>query len=86
MRIAAGLLLAGSLNAPVTAQTVPLYGPTVARFATAEESRLRLGTRDSFVAALSEYDRAARTGKRGELHRCQVSGGPESRVIALDKR
>ena len=67
MRIAAGLLLAGSLNAPVTAQTVPLYGPTVARFATAEESRLRLGTRDSFVAALSEYDRAARTGKRGPV-------------------
>src|SRR4051794_39875937 len=49
------------------AQTVPLYGTTVVRFATAEESRLRLGTRDAFVAALSEYDRSARTGRRGAV-------------------
>src|SRR6187401_234904 len=52
---------------PSVAQTVPLYGSTVARFATAEESRRGLGTRDAFVAALSEYDRAARTGKRGPV-------------------
>jgi galactokinase len=39
------------------------------------------GLRDALAAAYP-----ARTGKRGELHRCQVSGGPESRVIALDKR
>src|SRR3954470_11443901 len=38
------------------AQTVPFYGATVVRFAAAEESRLRLGTRDAFVAAMSEYD------------------------------
>jgi hypothetical protein len=49
------------------AQTVPLYDSTVARFATAEESRLRLGTRDAFVAAMSEYDRSARTGRRGAV-------------------
>jgi hypothetical protein len=49
------------------AQTVPLYGATVVRFATAEESRLRLGTRDAFVAAMSEYDRDARTGRRAPV-------------------
>lgn len=53
--------------APAAAQTVPLYGATVARFATAEESRLRLGTRDAFVAAMSDYDRSARTGRRGTV-------------------
>ena len=53
--------------APAAAQTVPLYGATVARFATAEESRLRLGTRDAFVAAMSDYDRSARTGRRGAV-------------------
>jgi len=37
------------------------------RFATAEESRLRLGTRDAFVAAMSDYDRSARTGRRGAV-------------------
>ena len=37
------------------------------RFATAAESRLRLGTRDDFVAALSAYDRSARTGRRGAV-------------------
>jgi galactokinase len=39
------------------------------------------GLRDALATAYP-----ARTGKRGELHRCQVSGGPESCVIALDKR
>jgi hypothetical protein len=52
---------------PAVAQTVPFYGSTAARFATAEESRLRLGTRDAFVAAMSEYDRSARTGRRGAV-------------------
>ncbi len=63
----AGFLLAVSLHTPVSAQTVPLYGATVARFATAEESRLRLGTSDSFVAAMSDYDRSARAGRRGAV-------------------
>jgi hypothetical protein len=45
------------------------------RFATAEESRLRLGTRDTFVAALSEYDRSARTGRRGAV--------PEAEFLAF---
>jgi hypothetical protein len=52
---------------PAVAQTAPLYQATVVRFATAEESRLRLGTRDDFVAALGEYDRSARTGRRGAV-------------------
>ena len=55
-------MLAGIV--PAAAQTIPLYGATQMRFATAAESRLRLGTRDSFVAALSAYDRSARTGRR----------------------
>ncbi len=52
---------------PAAAQTIPLYGTTVARFASAEESRLRLGTSDDFVAAMSAYDRSARTGRRGAV-------------------
>jgi len=53
--------------APVSAQTVPLYGATQLRFATAAESRLRLGTRDAFVTALGPYDRAARRGRSGAV-------------------
>ena len=60
--LAASLVLAGIV--PALAQTVPLYGATQMRFATAAESRLRLGTRDAFVAAMSAYDRSARTGRR----------------------
>jgi hypothetical protein len=37
------------------------------RFATADESRLRLGTRDGFVVAMGAYDRSARTGRRGAV-------------------
>ncbi len=55
-------MLAGIV--PAGAQTIPLHGATQARFATAAESRLRLGTRDDFVAAMSPYDRSARTGRR----------------------
>jgi len=52
---------------PAAAQILPLHGATMVRFATAEESRLRLGTRDAFVAAMSDYDRSARTGRRGAV-------------------
>jgi hypothetical protein len=60
--LAALLVLAGII--PAAAQAVPLYGATQLRFASAAESRLRLGTRDAFVAAMSAYDRSARTGRR----------------------
>ena len=63
--LAAWLALAGIV--PAAAQTILLYGATQIRFATATESRLRLGTRDDFVAALSAYDRSARTGRRGAV-------------------
>ena len=59
------LLLA--FMAPASAQTVPLHGATQVRFASADESRLRLGTRDAFVAAMGAYDRSARTGRRGAV-------------------
>ncbi len=52
---------------PATAQTVPLYGTTIARFASADESRLRLSSSDDFVAAMGAYDRSARTGRRGRV-------------------
>lgn len=45
------------------------------RLASAEESRLRLGTRDTFVAAMGVYDRAARTGRAGIV--------PESDFLAF---
>ena len=60
------LLFSGAILAsPVSAQTVTLYGATQARFATAAEGSKILSARDAFVAALSPYDRSARTG-RGE--------------------
>jgi hypothetical protein len=58
-------MLAGIV--PAIAQTVSLHGATVVRFATAAESRLRLGARDAFVAAMSPYDRSARTGRRAAV-------------------
>ena len=71
---------------PSVAQTVPLYGSTVARFATAEESRLRLGTRDAFVAALSEYDRAARTGNYNAVWMIAIALGIFAALINLPIR
>jgi hypothetical protein len=61
------LALVLTLAGNVSAQTVPLHGATVVRFATAAESRLLLGTRDAFVAAMGAYDRSARTGRRGAV-------------------
>ena len=52
---------------PAAAQTDPLHGATQARFATAAEGRQVLGARDAFVEQLSVYDRAARTGRAGEV-------------------
>ena len=59
---------------PAGAQTIPLHGATQIRFATAAESRLRLGTRDEFVAAMSPYDRAARTGRREAVTEAEFLG------------
>ena len=56
-------MLAGIV--PALAQTVPLHGSTQIRFATADQSRLRLGARDDFIAAMGAYDRSARMGRRG---------------------
>ena len=62
------LLLTVAAFAPKAgAQTVALHGTTLARFATAEEGSRLLGTRDAFVAAMSAYDRAARTGRSGTV-------------------
>ncbi len=61
----AALLVTGvALVLTAHAQTVPLHGRTQLRFASAAESRLLLGAHDTFVAALSPYDRSARTGRR----------------------
>ena len=57
------LLFSAAFASPAQAQTVELYGATQARFASAAEGRQVLATRDAFVAALSPYDRAARTGR-----------------------
>ncbi len=62
LKLAAWLVLTG-VN-PASAQSVPLYGATQVRFASAAESRQLLATRDAFVAAMSIYDRSARTGRR----------------------
>jgi hypothetical protein len=59
------LLIVTALAAPAYAQTVPLYGKTLIRYSSAAESRLLLGARDAFVAAMSPYDRGARTTRRG---------------------
>ena len=62
------LLLSGTVFAlKAGAQSVLLHGTTQARFATAEESARLLATRDEFVAAMSPYDRAARTGRSGTV-------------------
>ena len=58
------LVISAVYTPPAGAQSVPLYGATQVRFATAAESRQLLGTRDAFVAAMSPYDRSARTGRR----------------------
>ena len=63
--LAVWLMLAGIATA--SAQTLPLYGATPVRFATAAESRQLLATRDDFVAAMSAYDRSARTGRSGAV-------------------
>jgi len=63
--LAASLVLAGIV--PALAQTVPLHGSTQIRFATADQSRLRLGARDDFIAAMGAYDRSARMGRRGPV-------------------
>ena len=60
-------LLAACSGAGLHAQTLSLHDSTVVRFATAEESRLRLGSRDAFVAAMGPYDRSARTGRAGPI-------------------
>ncbi len=62
LKLAAWLVLTGI--SPASAQSVPLYGATQVRFASAAESRQLLATRDAFVAAMSIYDRSARTGRR----------------------
>src|SRR4051812_25642578 len=68
---AAAVLFAAALFTQAQAQTVPVYGSTIIRFATAAESRLRLGTRDEFVTAMGDYDRSARTGRRGTVTEAQ---------------
>ena len=60
-------LLAAFSGASLHAQTLSLHDSTVVRFATAEESRLRLGSPDAFVAAMGPYDRSARTGRAGAV-------------------
>ena len=60
-------IVGAALAWPAGAQTVPLHGASQLRFATAAESRLRLGARDEFVATMGAYDRSARTGRRGAV-------------------
>jgi hypothetical protein len=79
--IAALLLIGAVLAAPAHAQTIPLHGATVARFATADESRLRLGTRDAFVAAMSSYDRAARTARAGTVTEAEFLAHAAGQVL-----
>lgn len=64
---AAAALFAALPATVIRAQTLPLHGSTVVRFANAEESRLRLGTRDAFVESMGAYDRSARTGRAGAV-------------------
>ena len=79
--LAALLLIGAMLAASAQAQTVPLHDATVARFATADESRLRLGTRDAFVAAMSPYDRAARTARAGTVTEAEFLAHAAAQVL-----
>lgn len=49
---------------PVADTPIPLNGTCVARFASPEEGRNLLSQKDDYIAALSPFDRQAKTGSR----------------------
>jgi len=52
---------------PSAAESIPLHGQTVVRFASREEGRAVLGRNDEFIAALSRFDRQARMGSARDV-------------------